>query len=247
MMELMDKMTIGREIEKRYETVYKQLEEAALRANRDPKEITVLAVSKLQSVEKIRSAYDAGIRFFGESYVEEALPKMEALTDLENVIWEMVGHVQSRKAKLVANSFSRLHSLSSIKLARLLNRHRDTALSPMEVLIQVNVSGEESKQGVDATEREKWDNVLKFAQELKDYPNLKLTGLMSMPPLFDDPEQNRPYFQQVRELLNYLNEKDSSLNLYELSMGTSYDFVIAIEEGATIVRLGSSLLGERHK
>lgn len=243
----MDKMTIGREIEKRYETVYKQLEEAALRANRDPKEITVLAVSKLQSVEKIRSAYDAGIRFFGESYVEEALPKMEALTDLENVIWEMVGHVQSRKAKLVANSFSRLHSLSSIKLARLLNRHRDTALSPMEVLIQVNVSGEESKQGVDATEREKWDNVLKFAQELKDYPNLKLTGLMSMPPLFDDPEQNRPYFQQVRELLNYLNEKDSSLNLYELSMGTSYDFVIAIEEGATIVRLGSSLLGERHK
>lgn len=243
----MDKMTIGREIEKRYETVYKQLEEAALRANRDPKEITVLAVSKLQSVEKIRSAYDAGIRFFGESYVEEALPKMEALIDLENVIWEMVGHVQSRKAKLVANSFSRLHSLSSIKLARLLNRHRDTALSPMEVLIQVNVSGEESKQGVDATEREKWDNVLKFAQELKDYPNLKLTGLMSMPPLFDDPEQNRPYFQQVRELLNYLNEKDSSLNLHELSMGTSYDFVIAIEEGATIVRLGSSLLGERHK
>lgn len=243
----MDKMTIGREIEKRYETVYKQLEEAALRANRDPKEITVLAVSKLQPVEKIRSAYDAGIRFFGESYVEEALPKMEALTDLENVIWEMVGHVQSRKAKLVANSFSRLHSLSSIKLARLLNRHRDTALSPMEVLIQVNVSGEESKQGVDATEREKWDNVLKFAQELKDYPNLKLTGLMSMPPLFDDPEQNRPYFQKVRELLNYLNEKDSSLNLHELSMGTSYDFVIAIEEGATIVRLGSSLLGERHK
>ncbi len=243
----MDKMTIGREIEKRYETVYKQLEEAALRANRDPKEITVLAVSKLQPVEKIRSAYDAGIRFFGESYVEEALPKMEALTDLENVIWEMVGHVQSRKAKLVANSFSRLHSLSSIKLARLLNRHRDTALSPMEVLIQVNVSGEESKQGVDATEREDWDNVLKFAQELKDYPNLKLTGLMSMPPLFDDPEQNRPYFQKVRELLNYLNEKDSSLNLHELSMGTSYDFVIAIEEGATIVRLGSSLLGERHK
>lgn len=243
----MDKMTIGREIEKRYETVYKQLEEAALRANRDPKEITVLAVSKLQPVEKIRSAYDAGIRFFGESYVEEALPKMEALIDLENVIWEMVGHVQSRKAKLVANSFSRLHSLSSIKLARLLNRHRDTALSPMEVLIQVNVSGEESKQGVDATEREKWDNVLKFAQELKDYPNLKLTGLMSMPPLFDDPEQNRPYFQKVRELLNYLNEKDSSLNLHELSMGTSYDFVIAIEEGATIVRLGSSLLGERHK
>jgi len=243
----MDKMTIGREIEKRYETVYKQLEEAALRTNRDPKEITVLAVSKLQPVEKIRSAYDAGIRFFGESYVEEALPKMEALIDLENVIWEMVGHVQSRKAKLVANSFSRLHSLSSIKLARLLNRHRDTALSPMEVLIQVNVSGEESKQGVDATEREKWDNVLKFAQELKDYPNLKLTGLMSMPPLFDDPEQNRPYFQQVRELLNYLNEKDSSLNLHELSMGTSYDFVIAIEEGATIVRLGSSLLGERHK
>lgn len=243
----MDKMTIGREIEKRYETVYKQLEEAALRANRDPKEITVLAVSKLQPVEKIRSAYDAGIRFFGESYVEEALPKMEALIDLENVIWEMVGHVQSRKAKLVANSFSRLHSLSSIKLARLLNRHRDTALSPLEVLIQVNVSGEESKQGVDATEREEWDNVLKFAQELKDYPNLKLTGLMSMPPLFDDPEQNRPYFQQVRELLNYLNEKDSSLNLHELSMGTSYDFVIAIEEGATIVRLGSSLLGERHK
>lgn len=242
----MEKM-ISEEIKKRYEAVCKQVKDAALRANRNPNDVTVLAVTKLQSIEKIKSAYDAGVRFFGESYVEEALPKMKTLSGMESARWEMVGHVQSRKAKLVAASFSRLHSLSTIKLARLLNRHRDTALSPLEVLIQVNVSGEESKQGVDATKREEWGNVLKFAQELKDYPNLKLTGLMSMPPLFDDAELNRPYFRQLRELLHFLNAKDPSLKLHELSMGTSYDFVVAIEEGATIVRLGSILLGERQR
>jgi len=243
----MDKITVSQEIKNRYESVCIQVEEAARRANRDPKDITVLAVTKLQPIEKIRSAYEAGIRFFGESYVEEALPKLEALSDLQNVRWEMVGHLQSRKAKLVANSFSRLHSLSSIKVARLLNNNRNPAFAPLEVLIQVNVSGEESKQGIAATCHEEWDNILIFAQELRAYPNLKLNGLMSMPPLFDDPERNRPYFQQVRELLHYLNAKDPSLNLHELSMGTSYDFAIAIEEGATIVRLGSILLGERQR
>ena len=241
----MSELDIVEAMQSRYTQVMARVADAARRSGRKPQDVLVLAVSKLQSVEKIRAVYSAGIRAFGESYVEEALPKIESLNDLSEARWEMVGHVQSRKAKLVANAFSRIHSLGTQKLARLLDRHREPGNGPLDVLMQVNLSGEDSKQGIVATKRETWRDVLAFAQELKAYPNSRLTGLMTMPPLFDDPEHNRPYFRQLRELRDYLNEQDPSLNLTELSMGTSYDFEIAVEEGATIVRLGSILLGER--
>lgn len=241
----MSELDIVEAMQSRYTQVMARVADATRRSGRKPQDVLVLAVTKLQSVEKIRAVYSAGIRAFGESYVEEALPKIETLNDLSEARWEMVGHVQSRKAKLVANAFSRIHSLGTLKLARLLNRHREPGNGPLDVLMQVNLSGEDSKQGIVATKRETWRDVLAFAQELKAYPNLRLTGLMTMPPLFDDPEHNRPYFRQLRELRDYLNEQDPSLHLMELSMGTSYDFEIAVEEGATIVRLGSILLGER--
>ena len=241
----MNQSKVLQTMQERYDQVKARVEAAASRSGRDPNEVLILAVSKLQSPEKIRAAYHAGIRAFGESYVEEALPKLETLSDLEKVSWEMVGHVQSRKAKRTTNTFSRLHSLATLKLANLLNRHRDPALGALEVLIQVNVSGEDSKQGLPATNAQEWEDVFAFTQALKACPNLKLSGLMCMPPLFDDPEHNRPYFKMTRELRDFLNARDPELKLKELSMGTSYDFDIAIEEGATIVRLGSILLGER--
>lgn len=232
-------------IQGNYTEIKTRVAEAARRSSRQLDDILVLTVTKLQDNEKIRAAYASGLRFFGESYVEEALPKMALLTDLKDAKWEMVGHVQSRKAKWVANAFSRVHSVATEKLARLLNSHRDPLAGSLEVLMQINLSGEDSKQGLVVTNRDAWKDVLSFAQSFKTYPNLRLTGLMTMPPLFDDPEENRPYFRHLRELRDFLNEQDSSLHLKELSMGTSNDFEIAIEEGATIVRLGSILLGER--
>ena len=232
-------------IQANYEAVKSRVNRAAGKAGRNPEDVLVLAVTKLQSNQTIQAAYDAGLRHFGESYVEEALETMEGLSQLQDAQWEMVGHIQSRKAKFAANTFKRIHSLGSLKLARLLNKHRDPKMGRLEVLLQINLSGEDSKQGLEATDKNAWPEVLALAQEINELENLELTGLMTMPPLFPDPEDNRPYFKLLCEMRAYLNEKDSRLNLKELSMGTSYDFDVAIEEGATIVRLGSVLLGER--
>lgn len=233
------------EIQANFDAVKARVNDAAKKAGRNPDDVLILAVTKLQRNETILAAYEAGLRAFGESYVEEALPTMEALAQLKEARWEMVGHIQSRKAKLAANAFSRIHSLSSLKLARLLDKHRDPELGPLEVLLQVNLSGEDSKQGIEATDKKAWAEVLAIAKAVKQYKNLKLTGLMTMPPLFDDPEHNRPFFKLLRELRDYLNDQEPSLQLKELSMGTSYDFEVAVEEGASIVRLGSVLLGAR--
>lgn len=233
------------EVQSHYNAVKTRVVKAAERVGRNPDDVLVLAVTKLQSNETINAAYQAGLRTFGESYIEEALPKMESLTSLKDARWEMVGHIQSRKAKWVANAFSRVHSLDSLKLAGLLDKHRDPGLGPLEVLLQVNLSGEDSKQGIEATDQKDWQDVLTLAKAIKAHKNLKLTGLMTMPPLFADPEDNRPFFRLLRQLRDYLNDKEPSLNLSELSMGTSHDFEVAVEEGATIVRLGSVLLGAR--
>ena len=232
-------------LQQNFQQVKLRVAEAAKRSGREMSDVKILAVTKLKSVETIRTAYMAGMRTFGENYVEETLPKMEVLSDLTDIRWDMIGHVQSRKAKQVANNFSCVHSLSSEKLARLLDRHRDPELGTLDVLVQVNVSGEASKQGIEATNTDDWPIVLGFIQSLKEYAHLKVRGLMTMPPLFDDPEKGRGYFRRLRELKDFLNLQDKTLNLHELSMGTSNDFEIAVEEGATIIRLGSVLLGSR--
>ncbi len=232
-------------IQANYDAVKARVTKAAEKAGRNPEDVLVLAVTKLQSNETIQAAYEAGLHHFGESYVEEALETMEALSYLQDATWEMVGHIQSRKAKIAANAFKRIHSLGSLKVARLLDKHRDPKLGRLDVLLQINLSGEDSKQGIEATDKKVWTEVLALAQEINKLENLNLTGLMTMPPLFPDPEDNRPYFKLLREMRDFLNKADPNLNLKELSMGTSYDFDVAIEEGATIVRLGSVLLGER--
>lgn len=232
-------------IQENYDVIKTRVIKAAENVGRDPNEVLVLAVTKLQTNETIIAAYQAGMRAFGESYVEEALPTMEALDELKEARWEMVGHIQSRKAKLAANAFNRIHSVDSFKLARLLDKHRNPDLGPLEVLLQVNLSGEDSKQGIEATDKKDWNQVLELARAVNSFDNLNLTGLMTMPPLFANPNDNRKYFALLRELRGFLNDQDASLNLHELSMGTSHDFDVAVEEGATIIRLGSVLLGDR--
>jgi len=232
-------------ISQRLNKVNEAINDACARVRRNPNEVTLVTVSKRQPVEIIRAAYACGLRRFGENYAEEAVAKMDALADLTDIQWEMVGHIQSRKAKLIASRVVRVHSLERGKLARLLDQFRDPDLQPLQVLMEINISGEASKEGLPGDDPARWSEILPVVDEVVTYPRLKLTGLMTMPPLQVEMEANRAYFRRMRKLQDYINAQRPDLNLHELSMGTSTDFPVAIEEGATIIRLGEAVLGPR--
>ena len=215
--------------------VRERIEGAARRAGRDPKEINLVAVSKTVEVERIREAIDAGVIILGENYVQEAQKKIEQIGKL--VAWHFIGHLQSNKAKYAVNLFDAIHSLDSIPLAEELNRRAEKADRKIPVMIEVNLSGEPTKFG---TEEEK---VFGIAKKVLDLGNLSLEGLMTMPPYFDDPEMNRPFFVRLRALKDKMAEEGISMK--ELSMGMSNDFEVAIEEGATYVRVGTAIFGAR--
>jgi len=235
-----------RQIIERLQTIQLRVEEACARSRRDPATVKLLAVSKKQSLDTIRAGYAAGLRNFAENYAEEATEKIAVLSDLTGISWEMVGHIQSRKAKLVAQGFTRIHSVDSLKLARLLDSARSAGLKPLEVLLEVNVSGELSKGGFMATNQKEEQALVAIVEQFAEFEKLKVTGLMVMPPLQADPEKNRVYFQKVRGLASRLNQSLGQNKFREFSMGTSSDYQVAIEEGATIIRLGESVFGPRH-
>ncbi len=234
-------------IKERLEIIQSKVTLSAEKSGRSASEVLILAVSKRQPVSVIEAAYACGVRSFGENYAEEAAEKIDQLAHLTDIRWEMVGHVQSRKSGLVAEDFSRVHSLDTLKLARRLDTARSSQefSQPLEVLLQLNVSGEESKEGLPAWETNQWEELLPIIGEILSLSHLSLTGLMTMPPLFEDPEQSRPFFQRLRQVRDYLNQQIPGLRLTELSMGTSADYSVAVEEGATIIRIGQALLGPR--
>lgn len=201
----------------------------------------VLAVSKLQPESKIRALYDEGQKLFGENYVQEALEKIEHLQDLSDIEWHLIGHLQKNKAKYVVGKFALIHSVDSLELAEALSRQCALKNVSQNILVQVNLAQEETKSGFDIQS-------LKTAwPKLTQLPHLKIFGLMTMPPLTETGEEIRLYFRELNKLLKELRSQ-TNLNLHplkELSMGTSHDFQVAIEEGATIVRLGTILFGER--
>lgn len=201
----------------------------------------VLAVSKLQPEEKIRGLYQEGQRLFGENYVQEALDKIEHLQDLPEIEWHLIGHLQKNKAKYIVGKFSLIHSVDSLELAETISRQCYLKNVTQNILIQVNLAHEETKSGFNIQGlKEAWS-------KLTQLPHLKIFGLMTMPPLTETGEEVRLYFRELRDLLKELRSQ-TDLNrhpLTELSMGTSHDFQVAIEEGATIVRLGTILFGER--
>ncbi|MGZ3768826.1 MAG: YggS family pyridoxal phosphate-dependent enzyme [Bdellovibrio sp.] len=201
----------------------------------------VLAVSKLQPEEKIRALYKEGQRLFGENYVQEALDKIDHLQDLQDIEWHLIGHLQKNKAKYVVGKFALIHSVDSLELAEALSRQCVNKNVKQAILIQINLAKEETKSGFDE------QNLKNSWSKLISLPSLQIQGLMTMPPLTENGEEVRPYFRELRELLNELRIS-TDLNrhpLRELSMGTSHDFKVAVEEGATIVRLGTILFGER--
>ena len=212
----------------RLATVRQRIDAAAERIGRDPASIAVIAVSKRKPVEDIVAAYEAGQRDFGENYVQEFAAKRGLLPPLDDARFHFIGKLQSNKAGKAAGLFSTIHTLDSSKLARRLDRFG----KPLEVFLEVKLSAEESKSGMDP---ELLEAVL---EDVSAAPNLRLSGLMTMPPWNADPEHARPYFRQLRELAE-------RLGIGGLSMGMSHDLEVAIEEGATHLRVGTAIFGPR--
>ncbi len=221
-----------------------QMEAAARRAGRDPASARLVVVTKTHPVETVRAAVEAGAAILGENYAEEAVAKMEALGRAA-VEWHMIGHVQSRKAKLVAENFAMMHSLDSLKLARRLDNFAAEAGQTLPVLLEFNVGGEASKSGWEAGDESRWEGLLPEVEAVLSLGRLETRGLMTMPPLGEQAEASRVYFVKLRLLRDFLRRRFPQSAWDELSMGTSLDFTVAIEEGATLVRVGTSILGPR--
>ncbi len=223
----------------RISEVYRKISHAAMRAGRDPSEVRLLAVTKTVSPQLVKDAIDAGIRLIGENRVQEAEKKMEALAGEipETVSWHMIGHLQKNKAKLAVELFDLIESVDSLSLAERIDRYAREAGKMQKIYLQVKLSPEETKSGMSPEELER---------DIADYlgfSNLEPLGLMTIPPYSPDPEESRPYFRRLRELRDRLI--DAGYELRELSMGMSGDYEVAVEEGATIVRVGTAIFGER--
>ena len=226
--------------------VEEKIQKAVQRVNRDREDVQLIVVSKGQPYQVNQSAIDAGVTRFGENYPEESLEKIKELSGAGGIQWHMIGHLQSRKSKIVSGYFSMLHSLDSVKLAIKLNEELKKTQKCLPCLLEVNVSGEANKYGFHADVEGSWDELIPEIEIILGLKNIQMQGLMTMPPLFDQPEQVRPYFAKTRRLLDYLNSQVPGLNWKHLSMGTSGDFIPAIEEGATYVRIGTAILGPRY-
>ena len=229
------------------EHVRSVIEEAAQRAGRTPSEITLVAVSKTMPIELVRIAYNLnalgklrslGVTNFGENRVQEALPNI-AVFHPPDVRWHMIGHLQSNKAGKVVGSFDMVQSVDSLHLAQALNRHAQVHEKRLPVLLQVNVSGEASKEGMSPAE------VPEVARQIAALPYLEVQGLMTIAPLVKDPEETRPVFRGLRALRDQLRDEIPECSWQHLSMGMTDDYRVAIAEGATIVRIGRAIFGER--
>ena len=232
-------------ISKRLQAVKTGIHHAGLEFGRHPDSIAMLAVSKAQSADRIREAYSAGQRAFGENYLQEALDKQLQLADLD-IEWHYIGPIQSNKTQAIAQHFSWVHSIDRIKIVERLSAARSTDLPPLQVCIQVNVSGEASKSGVEPSD------VLPLAEAIIRLPQLRLRGLMAIPAPTQDMTVQRKQFGLVRETLVALKDqlqksghKQQAAGLDTLSMGMSDDYPAALAEGSTMVRIGSAIFGAR--
>lgn len=229
-------------IRERHEHTLARIAAAEKRAGRAPGSTKLVTVTKSQPIEVVQAAIEAGVKILGENYPEEAVEKIRSIGAAE-VEWHMIGHVQSRKAGLIPANFSLLHSLDSLKLAVRLDRF--AAGRALPVLLEFNVGDEETKFGWAASDETLWPALLPEIDMMLKLKNLTVRGLMTMPPLFDNPERTRPYFQKLRRLRGFLAENFPAADWSELSMGTSADFEAGVEEGATLVRVGTAIVGPR--
>lgn len=219
--------------------VVARIRAAALAAGRDPETVRLVAVSKTVPAERVRTAVEAGITLLGENYIQEARDKIDALGDLD-VSWHFIGHLQRNKAKFAVRLFDLIHAVDSLKLARELDKEAAKHGKVQAILVQVNTGKEATKSGVYAEE------ALALVREAGRLPHLAVRGLMTLPPFFNAPEKVRPFFRELRELRDRLREEAlPGVSMDELSMGMTGDFEAAIQEGATLVRIGTAIFGER--
>jgi PLP dependent protein len=229
-----------------YHKILEKIHTVAQLVGRAPEEVRLVVVTKGHPIPSIMEVVEAGAQFLGENYIEDAQPKIETFSERPELIWHMVGHIQSRKARLVCEYFHRVDSVDRLKLANRLDRFANELGRTIPVLLECNVSGESSKYGFAAWDEQRWSELLPVMEKILKLNSLQVCGLMTMPPLFPDPEYVRPYFQRLARLRDYLNDNLSQVKWNELSMGMSSDFEVAIEEGATMVRIGTAIMGERN-
>ncbi len=231
-------------IAEKIEAVRLRMEKAARRAGRRPEEIALMAVTKTVDAARIREARAAGIRIFGENRVQEFALKHEALRGLEGAEWHLIGHLQSNKAGKAAELFDAVDSLDSLKLAKKLSESAQSMDRSLDVLLEINLGDEAAKSGL-APDSEELESILAAAPELE---GIRIRGLMAIPPFHDDPNSMRPYFSALRKLRQKLAARSlPGVSMETLSMGMTHDFEIAIEEGATCVRVGAAIFGPRTK
>ena len=221
-------------------SIQERIASACARVGRRPQDVVLVAISKTFPADFVREAYEAGLRDFGENRVQEAAAKRPAISDLD-ITWHLVGHLQTNKARSARELFHWIHSVDSEKIARKLDQVTSASGDKLPVLLEVNLGEEPSKFGAGDEE------VLRLAEQVSTFKTLELRGLMVIPPFFEDAERVRPYFRRLRELAQSITDaKPANVRMQHLSMGMTHDFEIAIEEGSTMVRVGTGIFGERH-
>ena len=226
-------------IKENYQKILEIAEKSAKKSGRKLEDVIILGASKTQPVEKLIEAYKAGLRYFGENRVQEGIDKIEKLKEYKDIHWHLIGGLQTNKAKYAVKYFEMIHSLDRKPLANELDKRAKKIGKKQDVLIEVNIGGEESKYGVQP------ENLKELFEYSMQKENLNILGLMCIPPYSEYKEDSRPYFVRLRQIKEEL-EKEFNVKLPHLSMGMSNDFDVAIEEGATIVRIGTLLFGERN-
>lgn len=233
------------QINTNYQAVLGQIYTAVERSGRSSQDVRLVVVTKGHPVDAIQAVIAAGAQMLGENYVDAAAPKIDKLKPFYGVEWHMIGHIQSRKARTVCEYFDYVHSLDSFKLASRLNRFAGELDISLPVLLECNVSGEDTKYGFPFWRESDLPALFAIVSEIVSLPHLEVHGLMAMAPFFDDPEKARPYFRQLKNLQNRLSQQYPGTDWRELSMGMSGDFQVAVEEGATLVRIGTAIMGSR--
>lgn len=226
-------------IKENLQSVQDNIKEICRKCNRNPEDVTLIAVSKTKPNEMLMEAYDSGIREFGENYVQELSDKIETLP--EDINWHMIGHLQRNKVKYIVGKVAMIHSVDSLRLAEAIDNESSKKGVKTDILVEVNVADEENKFGVTLEDAED------FIRQLSHFDNIVVRGLMTSAPLVDNPEKNRVFFRQLRQLLVDINAKNiDNIHMDVLSMGMTNDYIIAIEEGATHVRVGTAIFGVRN-
>lgn len=226
-------------LQRNLEEVQEKIQEACKRAGRDPKEVTLIAVSKTKPVEMLQTVYNCGTRDFGENKVQEMCGKMETLP--KDINWHMIGHLQTNKVKYIIGKTKLIHSVDSVHLAKEISKQAVKHNVSADILIEVNIAQEETKFGINV------DETLKMVKEIAVMPNIKIKGLMTIAPYVTNPEDNRQYFRGIKQLAVDINNQNiDNVSMDTLSMGMTGDYEVAVEEGATLVRVGTGIFGERN-